>query len=205
MSPRARGAAASRYPSARRLSSRRALELLDVARDADRRSGEAAEGLQHLQVDAREALRRQVIECQQAPWLFVDADGATHAVVHGQMPLHAFDQSVIGVGQAAVGRKSQGSIRFEQGGEARMLFDAEPTAQRIAAQAVHGQRQQPTVLEAQQRGRVAREQHPQRLQQAAIAFGAGQFARDVGHQRDDGLEQGVRCHIDSIRVAMTAS
>ena len=114
--------------------------------------------------------------------------------MHFELALAGLDQAVVGVGQRAVGRKTGRLPGFEQPLQARMLGDAKAPAQRVRAQAVDCQRQQAVVLEPQQRDRIAGEQPPHGGQQVAVALGRRHLLRQVGDQRDDGIEPGGWSH-----------
>jgi len=164
------------------------LQPLDARRGGDRRRGEAAKGAQAVDLGRREAARRQRVQRQQAPGLAFHLQHHPHAVMHLELALAGLDQSVVGIGQRAVGRKPGRPSGLEQTLQARMLGDAKAPAQGVRAQAVDGQRQQAVVLEPQQRDRIAGEKPPHRCQQAPVAFGRRHLLRQVGDQRHDGIE-----------------
>ncbi|MNR54829.1 hypothetical protein D3C85_1750920 [compost metagenome] len=78
-----------------------------------------------------------------------------------------------------------------------MLADPEAPAKGVGAQAVDRQRHQGVAVQAQQGGGIGRQQRAQGTEQAAVALLLGQVAGQVGHQREQGAQQGVRCHFDS--------
>ncbi|MNQ36405.1 hypothetical protein D3C85_499250 [compost metagenome] len=160
--------------------------------------GQAGEGFQVVQVEVVEARRVEGIQSQQAPGLLVDVQRAAQAVVHFQMAVETLDQTVIGVGQRAVGGEAGQAAVPQQALEARVLADPEAPAEGIGAQAVDGQRHQGVAVQAQQGGGIGRQQRAQRAEQAAVAFLLGKVAGQVGHQWDQGAQQGMRCHFDSL-------
>ncbi|MNO94377.1 hypothetical protein D3C76_859950 [compost metagenome] len=172
--------------------------------DFHRGGGEAGEGFQVVQVAAGETFGVERVEGQQAPGLFVEEQRATEAVVNFQMAMQAFDQPVVRVGQPAVCGEAGRSVAFEKRLQTGVLGNLETPTEGIRAEAVHRQRDQLVALQAQQGGGVAGQQLAQGFQQAAIAFAVRQLAGQVGHQGEEGSEQRVSGHFDSLMVIMTA-
>jgi len=112
--------------------------------------------------------------------------------------VQAVHQAVVGVGQFTVAVETRRAGAAEQHGETRVFADLEASAQGIGAQAVHCQRHQRLTVQAQQRGGVARQQGAHGLQQAAVTLAFGQFAGQVGDQGEQGGEQRLRSHNDSL-------
>ncbi|MOA39017.1 hypothetical protein D3C78_1607630 [compost metagenome] len=79
-----------------------------------------------------------------------------------------------------------------------MLADPKAPAEGVGAQAVHRQRHQGVAIQAQQGGGVGRQQRAQGAEQATVALLFGQLAGQVGHQGDEGAQQGMRCHFDTV-------
>ena len=169
----------------------------------DRGGGEAGEGLQGIQVGAGEARRIEGIQGQQAPGLVVEVQRTPQAIMDFQVAVEAFHQTVVGIGQAAVGGEAGRPAALQEGLEARMFADPEAPAEGVRAEAVHRQRDQVFAVQAQQRGGVAGQQVAQGLEQAAVAFVFRQVAGQVGNQRDQGGKQGVGGHFDLFAVLMT--
>jgi hypothetical protein len=71
-----------------------------------------------------------------------------------------------------------------------MFVNLEAATEGVGAQAVHRQRHQPFAVEAQQGGRVARQQGAHGFEQAAIALAFGQLAGQVDDQGQQGGQQG---------------
>ena len=69
-----------------------------------------------------------------------------------------------------------------------MLGHFEAAAQRVGHQAVDGDRAQPFAFELQQGHGVGGQQGAQGGQQAAQALPFGQLLRQIGHQRNDCVE-----------------
>ena len=99
------------------------------------------------------------------------------------MAVEAFHQTVVGIGQAAVGGEAgrPGAPGEPRGADVRR---PEAPAEGVRAEAVHRQRDQVFAVQAQQRGGVAGQQVAQGLEQSAVAFVFRQVAGQVGNQRD---------------------
>ena len=173
-------------------------QTLDTFGDVDRGCRQAGKGLQRIQFDALETLGVQRVQRQQAPGFVVDKQRAAHAIVHFQLPVQAIDQTVIRVGQFAVAVEAGGAWAAEQHGEARVLADFEAPTEGVGAQAIYRQRHQPFTVQAQQRGGIARQQRAHGLQQAPVTLTFRQLAGQVGDQRQQGGEQWLRSHNDSL-------
>jgi hypothetical protein len=158
------------------------------------RGGQVGQALQRGHVDAVEARQRQCVQRHEAPGTVLHAQGAAHAIVHGQVAVHMLDQAVVGIGQAAVGREAQRARGLQQGLQPRVLPDQETPAQRVGRQAVHGQRHQRVAIQAQQRHGIGRQQAAHGVEQAPVTLGRRDLARQVGHQRQHGSEHGLGSH-----------
>ncbi|MNP14490.1 hypothetical protein D3C76_1068170 [compost metagenome] len=172
-----------------------AVHALDGFHRCRRQAGEA---FQHLQVLAVEACRVHGIQRQQSPGAIVQVERATQAVVHFQVFLVAFHQAIVWVGQPAVRGEMGDATAFHQCLQPRMLGDLEAPSQGVLAQAVHRQGHQLITVQAQQGGGIAGQEPAQRFEQAPVAFALGKFAGEIADQRDQCLQQGVRCHYDSM-------
>ncbi|MNF13899.1 hypothetical protein D3C80_2159020 [compost metagenome] len=60
------------------------------------------------------------------------------------------------------------------------------------------------AIQAQQGGGIAWQQLAKGFQQAPVAFAVRQLAGQVGHQGEEGGEQRVTGHFDSLMVIVTA-
>ena len=172
---------------------------LHALHHADGGAGQAGKGLHIAQVNRRQALLAHRVKRQQAPGLFAHLHHAAHAVMHFQMALHALDQPVVGVGQRTVGGNAHRPIGRQQQAKARMLGNLESPAQRVTAQAINRQRHQAVAIKPQQGHGVTRQQGLHGLEQAAIAFTVMQLARQVIHQRHQGLQHGFGYQFDSFK------
>ncbi|MNV48310.1 hypothetical protein D3C71_1402090 [compost metagenome] len=173
-------------------------ELAHAPGRGHRGGREIAEGLQCLQMcRVGKAPGHKCVQRQQAPGVAADHQRAAHAVMHFQRP-GMLDQAVIGIGQRAVGFEAQCLAMCEQGRQARVFGDAKAPAQRVAAEAIGGNRFEHLALQAQQRHGIARQQAAQCVQQTAVALALGQVVGQVGYQGHQAAQQAVGgCHFDS--------
>ncbi len=174
----------------------------DAPGRGDRGRGQAGEGFQQVQIDAGEAALLQRVQGEQAPGPGFDPEHAAQAVVHRQVPVHAFDQAVVGIGQRTVGGKPHRAGRGQQFGQPRMFGDRETPAQGVGGQATDRHRHEIRAIQAQQRGRVAGQQGPQPFKQSTVALVVVQFLGQIGQQRQQGELSGLG-HCDSIEVDST--
>jgi len=158
-------------------------QAFDTFSGVDRGRGEAGEGLQGVEFDRLETLRIERIKGDQAPEFFIDEQRAAEAVMHFEVIAQTIDQAVVRIGQVAVGGEPRWPGAVQQDLETGMFADLEAPAEGVGAQTIHRQRHQPFAVQAQQRGGIARQQGAQGFEQASIAFAFGQFAGQVGDQR----------------------
>ncbi len=157
------------------------LEPLDPVGGADGGGGHPDEGLERGRVDGIEGPGAQRIEGHHSPWLSVDIERCTHAVVHIEVVAGFLHQAVIGVGQRRIGGKPHRLGAVEDLREAWLVLDHEAAAQRVAAQACDRAGHQQGAIPLEQCNRVAGEAAIERIEQPCVA----QFARHRAGQVAD--------------------
>jgi hypothetical protein len=109
----------------------------------------------------------QRIQRQHAPGLAFALEADAHAVVHGQRLAHVLvDQPVVRIGQRTVMVEACDAAPRQDGRKPGMKAHGEPPSQRIAHQAIHRDRTQMVLLQAQDRHRPAVEMRAQAPYQA---------------------------------------
>lgn len=169
-------------------------QALDALGGVDRGRGQAGEGLQGVQFNRLETLGVERIEGDQAPEFFIDKQWAAKAVVDFEVIVEAVDQTVVGIGQVAVGGEPGRAFAGQQHFKARMFADFEASTQGVSTQTVHRQWHQRFAVEAQQRGGITWQQSAHGFEQAPVALALGQFAGQVGDEGKQSGEQGFGSH-----------
>ena len=102
------------------------------------------------------ALQRR--QGQQTPDSALHLQHASHAVMNLVVCLISLDQSVIGVGQCAVGVKALGLPTGQQPLKTRVIRDLEAAPQGVAAQTLGGQGQEHLAIQLEQSHGIAGKQ-----------------------------------------------
>jgi hypothetical protein len=105
--------------------------------------------------------------------------------VHIKMRLGG-DEAIVRIGQRAIRREQRRFASCKKRLQAGVFIHAKAAAERINAQAIHGERYELAALEAEQGARVAGHEAAQRTKQAPEAFGLRQVTGQVVHEGQQG-------------------
>ncbi|MDR3352023.1 MAG: hypothetical protein LBO00_03240 [Zoogloeaceae bacterium] len=125
-----------------------------VTRCPNQSRDKAGQRMQIFQVDIGKAPRVQGVEGQQTPGpcLFrsFQEQGRAHAIVHFQLARLPDDDTVVGIGQGAIGIEPVGGAGIEQDFQARMLVQPKAPSQGIGTQPAYGKRRQLPAIAPQE-------------------------------------------------------